>query len=76
MSNDFSAEEPRQDALYNQVVSEYGSMMARLASGYEMDSEQRLDLLQEIHLALWRSFAGFDERCDLPSSTIDSPSSK
>jgi RNA polymerase sigma-70 factor (ECF subfamily) len=30
-----------------------------------MNPEDRRDLLQEIHLALWRSFATFDDRCSL-----------
>ena len=32
---------------------------------YEADPERRRDLLQEIHIALWRSLAGFDRRCSL-----------
>ena len=28
-------------------------------------TDRRRDLVQEIHLALWRSFASFDERCSL-----------
>jgi RNA polymerase sigma-70 factor, ECF subfamily len=34
-----------------------------LASAYEANPEERRDLLQDIHVALWRSFAGFDGRC-------------
>ena len=34
-------------------------------AAYEADSEKRRDLMQEIHLALWRSFKGFDGRCSL-----------
>ena len=29
------------------------------------NAERRRDLLQEIHIALWRSLAGFDRRCSL-----------
>jgi RNA polymerase sigma-70 factor (ECF subfamily) len=54
-----------QDDLYQQAVSEYGAAMGRLTRGYEADPEKRRDLLQEIHLALWRSFEGFDARCSL-----------
>jgi RNA polymerase sigma-70 factor (ECF subfamily) len=32
---------------------------------YEADAEVRRDLLQDIHIALWRSFASFDGRCSL-----------
>ena len=35
------------------------------ARGYEADPERRRDLLQEIHLELWRSMALFDGRCAL-----------
>ena len=37
----------------------------RLARAYESDPEKRRDLRQEIHFALWRSFATFDNRCSL-----------
>jgi RNA polymerase sigma-70 factor (ECF subfamily) len=54
-----------QDALYERSVAEYGPALVRLARGYEADPEKRRDLVQEIHLALWRSFERFDERCSL-----------
>jgi RNA polymerase sigma-70 factor (ECF subfamily) len=54
-----------QDELYQRVVSEYGAALGRLAYAYEADSDRRRDLVQEIHLALWRSFAIFGERCSL-----------
>jgi RNA polymerase sigma-70 factor (ECF subfamily) len=53
------------DDLYEHAVVEYGAALSRLARGYEADSEKRRDLLQEIHLALWRSFEAFDGRCSL-----------
>lgn len=54
-----------QDDLYERAVAEYGAAVGRLTRGYEADPEKRRDLLQEIHLALWRSFEGFDARCSL-----------
>ena len=54
-----------QDDLYQQAASEYGAALARLARGYEADEDKRRDLLQEIHLALWRSFEGFSGSCSL-----------
>jgi len=36
-----------------------------MARAYEADPDLRRDLTQEIHLALWRSFTGFDGRCSL-----------
>ena len=55
--------EAAQDAQYHQAAAEYGAALERLARAYEFDRERRRDLLQEIHLALWRSFALFDGRC-------------
>lgn len=54
-----------QDDLYREAVADYGTALERLARGYEFDPEARRDLLQEIHTALWRSFAGFDGLCSL-----------
>ena len=39
--------------------------MERLARGYEADPDKRRDLLQDVRLALWRSFEKFEERCSL-----------
>jgi len=54
-----------QDDLYKRAAEEHGSALVRLARAYEANPEDRRDLLQEIHIALWRSFAGFDESCSL-----------
>lgn len=55
----------RQDRLYSLSIAEYGAALARLSAAYEANAEQRRDLLQEIHVALWRSFAGFNGQCSL-----------
>ena len=47
------------------MADTYGSSLDRLARAYEADPETRRDLLQDIHLQLWRSFAHFDRRCSL-----------
>jgi RNA polymerase sigma-70 factor (ECF subfamily) len=47
------------------VLAEHGPALARLSLGYELDAEHRRDLLQEIHIAIWRSLAIFDGRCSL-----------
>ena len=52
-----------QDESYAGAAAEYGPALERLARSYEADPAERRDLLQEIHFALWRSFAGFDGRC-------------
>ena len=54
-----------QDSLYEQAADTYGSSLDRLARAYELDPEARRDLLQDILLHLWRSFAHFDGRCSL-----------
>ncbi|HTS50887.1 MAG TPA: sigma-70 family RNA polymerase sigma factor [Bryobacteraceae bacterium] len=54
-----------QDSLYKQAADTYGSSLDRLARAYELDPEARRDLLQEIHMHLWRSFAYFDGHCSL-----------
>ena len=53
----------RQDARYLKAARAHGAMIERLARGYEADPELRRDLVQEIHAALWRSFAIFEEQC-------------
>lgn len=55
----------RQDELYLKASAEFGPALDRLARAYEADPSQRLDLLQDIHFALWRSFSGFAEQCSL-----------
>lgn len=54
-----------QDLLYSQAAAELAPALERLARSYEADPEKRRDLLQEIHLATWRSFAGFNGQCSL-----------
>jgi len=51
--------------MYEQTAANYGAALERLARAYESDADRRRDLLQEIYLALWRSFADFDGRCSL-----------
>jgi len=60
-----SGERASQDSLYEQAADAYGGPLDRLARAYELDAEARRDLLQDIHLHLWRSFACFDQRCSL-----------
>ena len=55
----------RQDGLYAEAAATFGAALERLARAYEPDADRRLDLLQEVHVALWRSFASFDGRCSL-----------
>jgi RNA polymerase sigma-70 factor (ECF subfamily) len=54
-----------QDDLYQEAAATYGAALDRLARVYEADPDKRRDLGQEIHLALWRSFAGWNGHCSL-----------
>ena len=53
----------QQDARYVAAARQHGAMIERLARGYEANPELRRDLVQEIHAALWRSFAIFEGQC-------------
>ena len=53
------------DDLYAEAASIYGTALDRLARAYEPDPDKRRDLLQEIHVAVWRSFENFAGRCSL-----------
>ena len=54
-----------QDELYEQAAAQYSAAIQRLARGYESDPDKRLDLVQDIHVALWRSFAQFAGRASM-----------
>ena len=56
---------PKRDELYEAAIREFGRVLDRLASGYEADPEKRLDLRQDFHFQLLRSFDVFDGRCFL-----------
>jgi RNA polymerase sigma factor (sigma-70 family) len=53
------------DELYLQAAEAFGPALQRLAQATEANAERRRDLLQDMHVALWRSFAAFDGRCSL-----------
>ena len=53
------------NALYQQAARQFGRDLARFVAGYERDEARRQDLLQEVHLALWRSCSGFAGQCSL-----------
>jgi len=54
-----------QEQRYAEAAAAFGPALERLARAYERDADKRSDLLQEIHVALWRSLARFDGRCSL-----------
>ena len=51
--------------LYDEAVEAFGAAIERLAGSYELDAHKRQDLLQNIHLNLWRSLDRFDGQCSL-----------
>jgi RNA polymerase sigma-70 factor (ECF subfamily) len=54
-----------QDRVYEEAASIHGAALERLARSYEADADICRDLLQDIHIALWRSFDKFDNRCSM-----------
>ena len=54
-----------QDERYSAAAAEFGGAIERLARAYEAHADARGDLIQDIHVALWRSLAAFDGRCSL-----------
>jgi len=54
-----------QEALYARAAAEFGPALARLAAAYEADPSHQQDLLQDLHLSLWRSLATFRNQCSL-----------
>lgn len=59
MSNDGN------DELYLEASAAHEAALRRLARDYEAEPERRRDLLQDIHIELWRSLRLFDARCRL-----------
>ena len=53
------------DQRYRHAAALYGADIARFTIGYERDAARRQELLQDIHVALWQSFAGYQEQCSL-----------
>jgi RNA polymerase sigma-70 factor (ECF subfamily) len=53
------------DALFERMSAEFSAPLARLARAHEADPSLQQDLLQDIHIALWRSLPSFAGRCSL-----------
>lgn len=58
-------EHTKQDDQYGLAAKTFGAGLVRLSRAYEADPDLCRDLLQEMHVALWRSLARFDGRCSL-----------
>jgi len=50
---------------YAEAARIFGGALERLTAAYVRDPEARRDLLQDIHVALWRSLGRYDGRCSL-----------
>jgi RNA polymerase sigma-70 factor, ECF subfamily len=59
------AQASEQERRYLEAAATFGAALERLARAYESDADKRRDLLQDIHIALWRSLGRFDGRCSL-----------
>jgi RNA polymerase sigma-70 factor, ECF subfamily len=55
----------RQNERYEAFSQTLSEAVERLARGYEANDARRQDLVQDIHVAVWRSLATFDARCSL-----------
>lgn len=64
-----TSEPATRDTLYAEACAALAPALARLARSVERDAERARDLEQDIHVALWRSLAGFDGRCALATWT-------
>jgi RNA polymerase sigma-70 factor (ECF subfamily) len=48
---------------FRRLLQDYGPAIERLAGAYEPEPNERLDLMQEIALALWRALPKFRGEC-------------
>jgi RNA polymerase sigma-70 factor, ECF subfamily len=53
------------DVLFERVAADFAAPLTRLVRAHEADPALQQDLLQEVHLALWRSLRSYDRRCSL-----------
>jgi RNA polymerase sigma-70 factor (ECF subfamily) len=53
------------NALYQEATAGFGRALERLARAYEVDPDRRQDLVQEIHLEIWKSLEVYEVRCAL-----------
>jgi RNA polymerase sigma-70 factor, ECF subfamily len=60
-----SCESVDHDELFERISAEYSAPLARLTRAHEADAALQQDLLQEIHIAIWRSLPAFGGRCSL-----------
>ncbi|WP_181883555.1 RNA polymerase sigma factor [Sphingorhabdus pulchriflava] len=54
-----------QDRLFAQATAQFGAALGRIVNAYEANAERKVDLAQDIQIALWRSFAAYKGDCSL-----------
>src|SRR5262245_32379815 len=59
------ADSANQDGLYERISADFAAPLARVARAHEADLALQQDLLQEIHIAIWRSLPAYGGRCSL-----------
>lgn len=52
-----------QDDWYSRVAAQWGPALQRVARSCEADPDRRRDVLQDMHVAIWKSHTLFDGRC-------------
>lgn len=52
-----------QDNWYSRIAAQWGPALQRMARSCEADPDRRRDVLQEMHVAIWKSHPLFDGRC-------------
>lgn len=65
MALDYGGMREDQDRRYLEAAAAHGGALQRLARASEANPERRRDLLQDMHVALWRSMASYDGLCSL-----------
>ena len=51
-----------QDELFLSVIEQHKGIIYKIANSFKKDEDDKKDLMQEIILQLWRSFASYDEK--------------
>ena len=52
-----------QDEWYRRVAAQWGPALQRIARSCEADPDRRRDVLQDMHVAIWKSHRLYDGRC-------------
>lgn len=53
------------DGTYERIAREHGAMIRRIAGSYEANAHLAEELVQDIHLALWRALPSFHGNASL-----------